>query len=75
MKIQIELLGVLADEVQIASVIELPAGATVQQLVDRIGLSAQPGLSISINNRVVRDHRYVLHENDKVLFIPPAIGG
>jgi sulfur carrier protein len=57
---------------------ELIAPCTLQQLLEQLGLSAQKGIAVAINDTVVprenwSDH--VLQEKDEVLIIKATQGG
>lgn len=52
----------------------LPAGTTVQQVIDKIGVPASDEVITGINGEL--GHRDdVLHDGDEVLFLSPMEGG
>ncbi len=54
--------------------IELPDGATVGQLVNRLGLPADHVRVVFING-IARDESYILSDGDEVGMFPPVGGG
>ena len=53
--------------------IELPPGATIDQLAERLGIAEEPCV-VMLNDE--QHHRAAeLHEGDTVTFLPPIAGG
>jgi len=53
--------------------VELPTGATVRQLIERLGVPVKEVKVVFVNN-IIRDTEHVLVAEDKV-GIFPAVGG
>lgn len=75
MKLHVELLGILADRDDVPHELELAAGATVARLMEHLDLASVDGLTFAINGRISRDRNCVLQDGDRILFVPPAVGG
>jgi len=75
MKITLELLGILADRDDAVDRLELPADATIQQVVEELDLVHGINVTFTVNNRIVRDRAHVLREGDHLIIVPPVIGG
>ncbi|MBU0490594.1 MAG: MoaD/ThiS family protein [Chloroflexi bacterium] len=54
--------------------VDLPAGATIEQLIAHLGLSG-PEAKLIFVNVVSRDRAYVLAPGDDVSIFPPVGGG
>jgi sulfur carrier protein ThiS len=53
--------------------IDVPEGATIDQLADRLGIGEEPSV-VMLNDE--QHHRGAeLHEGDTVTFLPPIAGG
>ena len=54
--------------------VDLPAGATVDDLIERLGLPADQVKIVFVNN-VIQGHDHPLAEGDQVGVFPPVGGG
>jgi len=55
--------------------VELPDGATVAQLIERLRLPPDQVKIVFVNNVVQREPYTVLHDGDQVGIFPPVGGG
>ena len=54
--------------------VELPAGATIGQLIEQLGLPEKE-IKVVFVNGVVQEFDHVLADGDRVGFFPPVGGG
>lgn len=54
--------------------VELPAGISVKELIDFIGLEQQDAEAVFVNHTVVPKET-ILHEGDRVALVPPGTPG
>ncbi len=80
MQVELELLGALrerfADRFRGGrGQVELPAGATIAELLEEIGLGRNARCAVTVDNQVVADRSRPLSPGAKVLIIAPVAGG
>ncbi len=59
-------------------VAEVPEAATVRVMLDTLGLAGRGGISVAVNNRIVRAGSWETHElfpQDRVVILTVAQGG
>ncbi len=54
--------------------VDVPPGATLNQLIDRLDVPREEVKVVFVNNRV-RDEQYVLNQGDDIGIFPPVGGG
>ncbi len=78
MRVQVRLFShyrdLLPAEARGQATVELSEGATVAELLDRLGVSGQVKL-VTINNQPEANRRRTLRDGDSVRVFPPVVGG
>ena len=64
----------LPRETRGAATVELPEGATLEDLLTHLGIDGQVKL-VTVNNKPETDRQRVLHDGDAVQVFPPVVGG
>jgi molybdopterin converting factor small subunit len=79
MKVRVKLMGTLRDrlpaEARGQADVELPAGATLQALLDQVGAGGSHVHAVMVNDGMETDRQRLLAEGDSVVVIPPVAGG
>lgn len=78
MQVQVKLFSLLRQhlppEARGEAIVELPEGATVQDLVEHLGIVRRIKI-LTINGERETDHARPLHEGDSVRIFPFVVGG
>jgi molybdopterin converting factor small subunit len=56
-------------------VVELPDGATIEDLLAKLGITLPQAQMVLINGQHQHDYKATLHEGDTVSIFPPLAGG
>jgi hypothetical protein len=72
--IELSLMGSLRTKNPPGGVIGLPAGSTLQHLLDRLGIAVGQVQTICINDCFEHDYQRVLHDQDSIAVLPVTIG-
>ncbi len=75
MKIQIKLMGMLKDHTPESGELELPADATIGDVLRLLDIENESIQAFSINGSIDRDRNRVLVEGDELTVLPPVGGG
>ena len=77
MEIHVRLYGVLREKLPAEdhgrTMLELPEGATVDDVLTRLGVTGH--FHVSVNEEMVDDRETVLRDGDQVDVLPPTAGG
>ncbi len=75
MQVRVKLMGMLREKTPAGGTLELPEGATVAQLLQRLDIPAREVMLVTINGQHQRDHSVRLSPGDEVTVLPPVGGG
>ncbi len=74
MKIQLKLMGMLKDRAPEGE-LELGEAATIEDVLDKLGIPAVSVQAFSINGAIERNRQRGLAEGDELTLLPPVGGG
>jgi molybdopterin converting factor small subunit len=75
-KIQVRFTGLIAASYGCKeTLVEIPEGATLKELLDRLDLPVKLNWTITSVNNTVQDKSTILHDGDAVLIAPVGGGG
>jgi len=79
MQVQVKLLASLRDrlprEARGMATLDLPAGTTVAQVLERLGIGSANIHVVLVNDDMETDRQRVLNDGDSLQVIPPVHGG
>jgi sulfur carrier protein ThiS len=75
MEIRVKLMGVLKPKSPADGKLELPDGATIDDALRALDISAASVQVFTVNGQLVRDRSRVLSANDELSVLPPVGGG
>jgi sulfur carrier protein ThiS len=75
MKINIKLMGVLKDKTPADGTLDLAEGATIEEALDLLDISAETVQVCTVNGKLERDLQRQLSANDELSVVPPVGGG
>jgi sulfur carrier protein ThiS len=75
MQIKIKLMGTLREKEPIGEYWEVPPGATIRDVLDKLEISSDSVQVFTVNGQLVRDQDHELHEGDELTVLPPVGGG
>lgn len=75
MKIRIKLMGMLKDRTPADGQMDLPADATIADVLAELEIDADAIQVFSVNGSIQRDQATQLSENDELIVLPPVGGG
>lgn len=75
MEIHLNLMGVLKEKTPEGKKVELPEGATVADLLDKLEIAPSQVQVITVGGKTVPDHSHPLADGNTVVMLPPVGGG
>lgn len=75
MQIKLKLMGRLREQAPPGNTLELPEGASIEDLLNHMALGEQDVQVISVDNQFVHDRSQPLAEGQQVTLLPPVVGG
>jgi len=75
MQIRLKLMGMLKDRTPPGGALEVPDGATIDDVLRALEIAPQTVRVFTVNGQFERDRTRVLAANDELAAIPPVGGG
>jgi sulfur carrier protein ThiS len=75
MQIRLKLMGMLKARTPAGGVLDVADGATIDDVLRALGITAQTLRVFTVNGQFERDRSRVLAANDELSVIPPVGGG
>lgn len=75
MHVRIKLSGFLKEKTPNGGTLELPAAATIDDVLARLGIQAASVQSSLVNGKFERNRGRVLQDGDELSLLPPVGGG
>lgn len=75
MEIQLKLMGMLKEKTPEDGKLDLPEGATIATVLERLGVQEGTVKVFTLNGDLVRDPTHPLSEGDELTVLPPVGGG
>ncbi len=74
MQITVKLMGTLKPK-QPSTPLELPAGATIEQVMEQLDVATNAVQVTTVNGQLIHDRRHALQDGDELTLLPPVGGG
>ena len=75
MQVQLKLMGTLKEKTPPDNTLELPEGATIDEVLKLLGISFESVAVCTVNGQLVRDRSRPLAHGDDLSILPPVGGG
>jgi sulfur-carrier protein len=75
MQIRLKLMGVLKARTPPGGALEVPDGATIEDVLQALEIAPQKVRAFTVNGQFERNRSRVLAANDELVAIPPVAGG
>jgi molybdopterin converting factor small subunit len=75
MEIRIRMMGIFKDRTPPSGCLQLPEGATIEDVLRRLEIPLEMAQVFTVNGQVERDRTRTLLPGDELMVLPPVAGG